>query len=82
MMLQSAGYVLSAVLSSGKVAVPSVSAVMKLMVSWWVRTSDQAKSAECRRGKGCVSSVDTQRTHTSSELQLLGRRVSKLRAER
>ena len=65
---------LSAVLSSGKAVMPSVSAVMKLMVSWGVRTSDQAKSAQCRRGKVCVSSVDTQRTHTSSELQLPGRR--------
>ena len=39
-----------------------------------VRTSHQVKSAQCIRGKDCVSSVDTQRTHTSSKLQLPGRR--------
>ena len=46
---------LGVVLSSGKVTVPKVSAVMKLMVSWGVHTSDRAKSAQCYKREGlCV----------------------------
>ena len=55
MILWSGGCVLGVVLSSGKVTVPKVSAVMKLMVSWGVHTSDRAKSAQCYKREGlCV----------------------------